>query len=132
MPASPSSPILAFRADKHGITARSISRNFLWYKKDLIHPKMNKVFSFFIPFSLLFYLMGKDKEIYLWEDRGEVEGTKGVPRIFPSSSPGALFSISLPFHFPIFPFPIQKKRREERGRRRRKFFSISLPNFFQK
>ena len=25
------------------------------YKKDLIHPKMKKVFSFFIPFSLLFY-----------------------------------------------------------------------------
>ena len=46
-------------------------------KKDLIHPKMNKVFSFFIPFSLLFYLKGKDKENYLWEDRGEVVGQKG-------------------------------------------------------
>ena len=56
------------------------------------------------------------------------------PRIFPSSSPGAIFSIlsSFPFHFhfPIFPFQIQKKRREERGRRRRRYFFIYLPNFF--
>ena len=27
--------------------------------------RRNKVFSFFIPFSLLFYLKGKDKENYL-------------------------------------------------------------------
>ncbi|MBQ9747201.1 MAG: hypothetical protein IJV98_00315, partial [Clostridia bacterium] len=27
------SPIAAFRATKHGITARSILSNFLWYKK---------------------------------------------------------------------------------------------------
>ena len=32
-PAGRCSPIAAFRATKHGITARSILSNFLWYKK---------------------------------------------------------------------------------------------------